>query len=336
MTTLTVRIVCPHCRAVLEGDASTESMSMRCAACEEVFDARAENGTTKNGSLNQSAPHETVMSEVLVGASLDQVFLPAVTHLREHVWVLLLTSLIVNLIWFAVIGFPLDALADSWSQLLRGDAAGDGRLLAVTLGGTVLLGLLIATVSAYTISVMIRLSLRIVRYDALERDTALLRRVGAALNVPFMRVLRLALLLIAVGMVGVFFWGIGLVAIVVLSLYVAPQTATLVGVVGVGIVSVGVFFLLQWLLWPVVFFIADGRTDLITGLSWGVRLAWRHRKLTLSLVTVYFVLATVGSMLFYVGQMVTTPLAMVPMAIGYRKMTGGGEFERDAGSDCDD
>lgn len=322
MSLTSLRAVCPHCQAVLECESPVEGMSLPCGACEETFDWPFRDGLPNDESFNTAAPHRSVMREVPAGTSLDSVFLSAIIRLQRHWGVLLAVSLAVNVMWFAAISFPANALAELWGQMTGGDG-GDGRLLVMMLGGTLLVGALIAPMSAYAVVALIRIALRIARFDLQERSASTLARLGTALKMPVMPVIRVTVLFIAIGMTGLFFLGIGLIAIVILSLFLEPRTATLAGVFGVGAALISFVFLLQWLLWPAIFLIADERTDLSSGLTWGVRLAWKHRKLALSLVTVYFVLATVGSLLFYVGQVVTTPLALQPMATGYLKMTGG-------------
>jgi hypothetical protein len=316
------RTVCPQCHAVLELQRPADTGTFLCGACDCEQSIASDESARFDSSLNIAAPHLTAMSKINVSASLDTVFLQSIALFREHFALLLATSLAVNVIWFALIGFPADALARLWQEVL-GSSAGDARLLAMTFGGTGLVGVLIAPVSAYGMIVIIRLSLQIARYGSTGPGLGFLRRVLASLSIPVRPVMRLSGLLLLLGMMLACLLGVCLVAIVVLSFLLDPNTATWVGTLAVGAIVIVTVFLLQWLLWPAVFLIADGRTDLLAGVSWSVRLAWRNRKLTLSLVTVYFILATVGSMFFYVGQVVTTPLAMLPLAIGYLRVTGG-------------
>ena len=317
-----LRTNCPHCHAVLELQPPSDPGMILCGACDHEQHITNDELARFDSTLNTAAPHHTAMSGISVSASLDTVFLQSITMFREHVAVMLATSLAVNLIWFAIIGFPADALVSLWKEVL-GSSAGDARLLAMTLGGTGLVSVLLAPVSAYGMIVMIRLSLQIARYGSPGNDVGILRRVLAALSIPIRPVLRLSGLFLLLGLLFTCLLGVCLVAVVVLSFLLDPKTATWVGTLAVGAIVIATVFLLQWLLWPAVFLIADCRADLASGVSWSVRLAWCNRKLTLSLVTVYFILATVGSMLFYVGQIVTTPLALLPMAMGYLRVTGG-------------
>ncbi|MCM2370903.1 hypothetical protein [Aporhodopirellula aestuarii] len=316
------RTACPQCLAVLDIDTTTSCSQATCGACEAIFDFNG-GSKHKDNTLNQAAPHLTAMRSVEVDSSLDSIFLTAIVRLRDHWPVLLLTSLTANLLWIALIGLPADALAGLWKQLTSGATNGDATTLAITVGGTGLVGLLLAPVSAYCMIVLVRLTLTLTRYHSSAQSVGLIKGVLNALAVAPWPVLRLGgLFLIAGSLIAVMF-GVGVIAIVVLSFLMDPKSAVWVGTLSIGTMAIGVVFLLQWLLWPAVFLIADGRADLMTSLSWGARLALRHRKLTLSLVTVYFILATAGSMLFYVGQIITTPLAMLPMAIGYLRITGG-------------
>ncbi|WP_044252661.1 hypothetical protein [Rhodopirellula sp. SWK7] len=314
------RTVCPQCYAVLEIGRPADSVAITCGACDAAFESTAADRTSQR-LLNQAAPHLSVMRSLDVDTSLDSLFVSAIVCLRKHWLLLLMTSIVVNLVWFATIGFPIDALVGGWRQLTSGTA--DSGAITATLGGTVLISILATPVSAYCMIVLVRLMLAITRHGESPQVRGVLANVMASLRVPFWSVLRLSALFLIVGISMGTLFGIGIIAIVGLSFTMDPQTAIWVGTLSVGAVLIAAVFVLQWLLWPAVFFISDGRADLMTSLSWGARLAMRHRKLTLSLVTVYFVLATAGSLLFYVGQIITTPLAMLPLAIGYLRMTGG-------------
>ncbi len=316
------RTVCPQCHAVLELQRPADTGTFLCGACDCEQSIASHESARFDSSLNIAAPHLTAMSKINVSASLDTVFLQSITLFREHIAMLLAASLAVNVIWFVIIGFPADALVRLWQEVLGG-STGDARLLAMTFGGTGLVGVLIAPVSAYGMIVIVRLALQIARYGSAGHGRGIMRRVLAALSIPVRPVLRMSGLFLLLGMMFACLLGVCLVAVVILSFLLDPNTATWVGTLAVGAIVIATVFLLQWLLWPAAFLIADGRTDITAGVSWSVRLAWRNRKLTLSLVTVYFILATVGSMFFYVGQIVTTPLAILPLAIGYLRMTGG-------------
>ncbi|SMP37865.1 hypothetical protein SAMN06265222_10135 [Neorhodopirellula lusitana] len=245
--------------------------------------------------------------------------------LKSHLFSLLGVSLIVNLIWFAVIGWPARILYQQWQTL--GDIGKGDELVAVgVLGATLAVGILSAPLSAYAMAVMIRLALRISRYG--QRSPLGLRSAMGELWVPLAVTMRLTVLFILMGFTLFAVLMVGLFVVIALSLAMDPKQAVLLGTFGLGSILIAIVFLFQWLMWPVTFLIADERGNFAAAFSGGISLARQHRRLSLSLVTVYFVLATVGSLLLYVGQIVTTPVAMMALAIGYLQMTGGQRFLR--------
>ncbi|EMI55371.1 hypothetical protein [Rhodopirellula sallentina] len=324
MTTARVRTICPHCKAVLEIDRRSSSSVAICGACDAdvEFDRSSRNTPA---TINHSSPGDSALRSFPIVPALDGILVKAIVFLREHWLVLLLTSVAANLIWFVLIGWPINMLREGWSQLGRED--GGSLSLGTLLSGSAITGFLLVPVSAYTLVVLVRLSLEITRYGATLQTENKLSQIVNALRVPFSIIMRMTGLLLMVATLFAFTSFIGLIATVCLSFAMDQQTAVWVGTLFVGALLVGIIFLLQWLLWPTVFFISDGRADLITATQWGAGLSMRHRKLTVSLVTIYFVLATAGSMLFYVGQILTTPIATLPLAIGYLRMTGG-EYDR--------
>lgn len=308
---LVSRFGCPYCDALLETHASlTPETRLNCGACDRTF-----SSTDKTTSPFQPEP----LPGFGRGVTLDRVLLPAIGLLKSHALALLIVSLWVNVVWFVVVGVPADLLIDQWRSMFANESNELVSFVGVVTG-TFAVGLLIASMSAYAMIVMVRLSLRISRYGARRRIT-----LGEALShwkVPLRAVWDVGVLFITMGVMLAATVVIGLVGTLSLSLMTDPRSATLIGTFGMGTMLIGFVFAMQWLLWPVLFLIADERANLTTAVRWGVRLARNHRKLSISLVTVYFLLTTLGSLLFYVGQVVTTPIAIVPLAIGYLKMTG--------------
>lgn len=316
-----VRVVCRECGALLEALATERSSNERfkCGACECEFAAESSSSLVEPTLLPGFAPP----SGIAKGVTLDQVLLPAISLLKSHWLPLLCMSFIVNAFWVAVIGWPAKFLWSQWSTLL-GDESADLVSLGSVFAATCAVGILAAPVSSYTMMAMARLSLRIARYGNHDRVTV--RSSIADLRVPFMAVMRVSVILVGLGVIlGSVLVG-GLLMTIALSLALDPQSATLIGTLGMGTALIGFVFLMQWLIWPSIFLISDERATLMTALTWGTRLAREYRSLSLSLVTVYFLMATLGSLLFYVGQIATTPVAMLPMAIGYLRMTGGQNF----------
>lgn len=311
------RLGCPHCGALLETlTPLTPNSQCNCGACTRLF-----LSTEADVPPLQPAPFSPDVSQGFGrGVTVDRVLMPAIGLLKSHVSALLITSLFVNSLWFAVVGLPADLLIGQWRSALAGQSTELGSFVVIILA-TFGLVLLMVPMSAYAMVVMVRLSLQICRYGMSRPLT-----IGAALShwhVPFRVLGQVSALFIAVGGMLAAIVLSGIVVIVGLSLIVDPQSATLIGTLGMGTILIGGVFAMQWLLWPGLFLIADERANLLTAVCWGVRVAREHRKLTLSLVTVYFLLATLGKLIFYVGEVVTAPMAIVPMALGYLRMTGG-------------
>ncbi|MEM9365618.1 MAG: hypothetical protein AAGD07_06440 [Planctomycetota bacterium] len=228
---------------------------------------------------------------------------------------MLTTSLVTWLIWVVVMGVC------SWAvraQLQRP---------SISLGQAILGGLfafaavLIAiTVTALTQAMMIRAALLVARHSSRISFRHVLH---ACCQVRFQEVLRLSLLYgIALSFLSVALVGV-LVFMVMASLMLPSETATYAGVFLGGMVMLVVAVVLQWWLWVPAFLIADSRTDLPRGIAAGLRITRTHRRLTLMLMIVYFAIATVGSLAAYVGQVFAIPLAIMPLAVGYLRLTGG-------------
>ncbi|WP_146582994.1 hypothetical protein [Neorhodopirellula pilleata] len=311
------RLGCPHCDALLETLAPlTSNAQVECGACDRSF--------LSNEAIIPAFSPAPFSRDLPAGfgrgGKLDQVLLSAIEMLRSHVWALLVTSLFVNAVWFAVVGWPSNFLIGQWRFMLAGESTDLGSFAAL-MTATFAVGMMIAPMSAYAWIVMARLSLHICRYGT-PRPVS----VAAAVShwkVPFRSVWQISVLFVALGVMFATIVVGGLVVTIALSLWTDPQSATLIGTLGMGTILIGGLFSMQWLLWPSLFLIADDRANLTTAVRWSVRLAREHRKLSLSLVTVYFLLATLGKLFFYVGEVVTIPIAIIPMAIGYLKMTGG-------------
>ena len=228
---------------------------------------------------------------------------------------MLTVSLVTWSIWVAVIG------GCSWvvrAQFQRPSIS----LGQAVLGGLIAFGAVLAgiAVTALTQAMMIRSSLLVSRHSDRVSFRHVLRSCG---QVRFQEVLRLSLLYgIALSFLSVALVGV-LVFMVVAGLLLPTETATYAGVLVGGMVMLIVAMLLQWWLWVPAFLIADSRTDLPRSIAAGLRITRTHRRLTLMLIIVYFAIATVGSLAAYVGQVIAIPLAIMPLAVGYIRLTGG-------------
>ncbi|TWT81060.1 hypothetical protein CA13_25070 [Planctomycetes bacterium CA13] len=94
---------------------------------------------------------------------------------------------------------------------------------------------------------------------------------------------------------------------------------------GVGILGVGVMvilsFLAQWLLWPWVFVVSDGKGTALGSINAAVQISLNNKLTSVIVVVISVVLSMVGSSLCYVGQLVTTPFTLLIFAVGYLVLT---------------
>jgi len=97
-------------------------------------------------------------------------------------------------------------------------------------------------------------------------------------------------------------------------------------------IVVGVTFLLmgglsiaalvaQWLLWPWVFVVSDDKGSTIESIRIAYQISINNKLTSLLIVVISFLLSTLGSMMCYVGHVVTTPVTILLFAVGYLMLT---------------
>ncbi|MCC9656856.1 hypothetical protein [Rhodopirellula halodulae] len=327
-TSRLVRITCPECSALLElawnpaanPSAETGTSETECTACHRTIDLnridRGELADTHSFAVRQEAAERLRLEP----PSVERVLVQAMRLLRFNWKVLLIVSCFTTFVWFALVVWPCQQLSQLWSL-----AQQDPTQLLVFIAAGLMVSLVTAITTAYTTSVMARTTLAVSRYG---KHTSKPNPSGielGRLTVPFGVLGNMTCFMGIVGFLAGILLVLGVLAMVVcmLVLPMPRETATLVGTFVVGCVYFVLIFSLQWFLWPAVFLIADRRASVLDALSQGVGLAWRFRSISLKVVTFYFLLSTVGALLFYVGQAITTPLASLPLAVAYLRMTGG-------------
>ncbi|EMI20740.1 putative membrane protein [Rhodopirellula maiorica SM1] len=87
------------------------------------------------------------------------------------------------------------------------------------------------------------------------------------------------------------------------------------------IVAVVLMLVAQWLLWPWIFVVSDGKTSALGSLRVGYNITINNKVTSLLVVIVATVLSMAGSAACYVGHLLTMPLTMLMFAVGYLLLT---------------
>ncbi|WP_047812257.1 hypothetical protein [Rhodopirellula islandica] len=330
-----LRVTCPHCMALIEfplvsrGEESGGGLpsSGVCAACSQPIDLSTfrENSPADPHSFANRQRAVTLLQPA--ESSVESVLFDAFQLFRSNWNVLLGVSCLTTLIWFVLVAWPCQQLSELWT-LAQQDTA---QLLTFLLASGMVAGVGILT-TAYTTSVMARMTLAVSRYGRGSHQPSIRFAPDSnetpsrgRLSVPASVLFHMTLFMLFVAVVMAMLLVLGVIAMIafMLVLPLPRETATLVGTFSVGCVYFVLIFALQWLLWPSVFLIADRRAPFGESLRESFALSWVHRKVSLKVVTFYFLLSTVGALLFYVGQAITAPIASLPLAMAYLRMTGG-------------
>ncbi|MFG0268207.1 MAG: hypothetical protein ACF8AM_24075 [Rhodopirellula sp. JB055] len=328
------RVTCPNCVALIEfpivprSDSIDEvPMSGVCTACSHAIDFSQFEGKPPADPHSFANRQRAVALLNPTEASIESVLFDAFQLFRSNWKVLLGVSCLTTLIWFLLVVWPCQKLSGLWS-LAQQDAA---QLLTFLLASILVAGIANLT-TPYTTSVIARMTLAVSRYGRCHNRETIQYAPGAnetpsrgSLSVPVSVLFHMSLFMLFVAVVMAMLLVLGVIAMIAFML-VLPfprETATLVGTFSVGCVYFVLIFTLQWLLWPTVFLIADRRASFTESLRESFSLSWVHRRVSLKVVTFYFLLSTIGALLFYVGQALTAPIASLPLAVAYLRMTGG-------------
>ena len=308
-----VRRHCPTCQAVIEflvsqpatSDPNELPITGFCGAC----GGEVPVASVVTASL---APISFQDAYRPPGIRVERAVLRTTSLFRKHWLPILVLSTILHLLWYLATGVP------SWLSTSFDWPATPSQFFVG--GAAVGLGLfMILSVTSIFILGMTEGVLRVARYgdnqafatwDLVPRNLNG-RSIGAMAGLVV-----LFLSGIAVAM------GLSLAAMVIAMIILPPEQASAWGVIVASTIVLLTAFLLEWLLWPTAFLIADERSGLIRGLQRSVGLSWRHLRSSLQLIVIYTIITTIGSLLFPVLPIVATPLALLPLADGYIQMTG--------------
>jgi hypothetical protein len=111
---------------------------------------------------------------------------------------------------------------------------------------------------------------------------------------------------------------LGLFSVVISSIDQGIGGITMI--LGVIAIFMGVI-LLQFLIWPIPYVLADSKISVMSAFSTSAKIALHNKATSILLIILSFVLSTVGSSLCYVGQIVTFPLTLLMFAVAYLMLT---------------
>ncbi|WP_442509444.1 hypothetical protein SH528x_001015 [Novipirellula sp. SH528] len=222
---------------------------------------------------------------------------------------LILAALILLVATGMIFGVPFLLLSVIGSMIDNGALPNGGPVLAIA---ALLFFPFIAFLSCYTTVGFARVSLAVAR-----NQPSPLSQLMPPLVIVFRFAVGLVALLFGLAL-------ISLVVVVIIALVGSIQggEAIAAGLAILAMIMATVFvFAAQWLLWPWIFVVSDGKTSALASLRVGYNITMSNKVTSLLVVIISTVLSMAGSAACYVGQFVTTPLTMLMFAVGYLLLT---------------
>tara|TARA_R110002073_G_scaffold6599_1_gene38782 strand:+ start:2812 stop:3645 length:834 start_codon:yes stop_codon:yes gene_type:complete len=222
---------------------------------------------------------------------------------------LILAALILLVATGVIFGVPFLLMSIIGSMIDNGAIPNGGPILAIA---ALLFFPFIAFLSCYTTVGFARVSLAVAR-----NQPSPLSQLLPPLVIVFRFAVGLVALLFALALVS-------LVVLVVIGLVGSIEGGEVIaaGLAILAMIVATVFvFAAQWLLWPWIFVVSDGKTSALGSLRVGYHITMSNKVTSLLAVIIATVLSMAGSAACYVGQFVTTPLTMLMFAVGYLLLT---------------
>lgn len=326
----TIQQSCPSCQRLLELPADAAGRKAQCPACQTQFVI----------SAPAAAPAGNPYAEPIGGARIDEAPTPfrggnpyqpaaAVSHVGDTVSVGAFrigqrsveeifgaTWAIFKVRWGPLVGaFGIVFVVSIGLMML---SAGIGMVAQQTLDKTTsslvsgLMNVVTTPISVFLYLGLVRNALAVAR-----DDLSPMRQLMPPMLLFFRFLGGGALLTLAIGGVIAVIGGIG------------AALAMLGGQEAVGIGLIGVFVLvllpgmmvLYWMLWSWPMVIADGRTNWLDSFRVAQKITMQNKLTSLLLIILTAMLGIVGLLACYVGQLFTTPLTTLMMAVAYLMIT---------------
>ena len=305
----TVQQSCPQCSSVLELPAESTGRLAKCPACQATFrigetsqDSEKAAGPT---SVQPDSKDATGTADSSHSQADDPHRMPIVKKTIEQVLPIGWSIFLVN--WkpsvascaIAAVAFGVLVVLPVWFfSSLAGTLAVLGMMIMVPIT---------LAVVAYLLVGMCRVHLAIARHEPTP-----LKQLTPPLPV-FLRFLPGYGLLIALGACVT---GIALAVVFAMAYSGNMQGANMVGVLLVFVTTI-LATIAQWYLWSWLMVASDGKTTPMGSLAVSVEVTNQNKLMSFFLVIIAVVLSLAGSLLCYVGHVVTTPLTLVLFAVGY-------------------
>ncbi|TWU63332.1 hypothetical protein V7x_50720 [Crateriforma conspicua] len=340
----TIQQLCPGCGRQLQLPAEAVGKTARCPACEATFQvtgdaadvqpdpwaagtAPVSPGSAPSGSVGSSpgagpspanpyqpsastSPAVTIGPYQVVDVSFEQIFQTSWAIFQQR-WVnLLLTTLVVMGVGIAMVA--LFFLLFGGVGMFFGAAGADGMsVLAIVLGAVIFIPAMML-LSGYIWTGWGRAIIAI----AQDHPNPLSEMMPPMSLV--MRVILSSLLIGAIVLGTVMFFGI---FIGLLGAAAGPDAAaTLGGIVGV-IFQLAAQFVFQFFMWPWLYSICCGKSTAMGAIADSFRIAMHNKLTSLLIVVVSIGLSLVGTLMCYVGLLVTTPASMLLTAVAFLMMS---------------
>lgn len=284
---------CPDCSRSLELPAEARGRLAKCPACEATFRADLVEATDQ-GTLASGRPQ-------IIQLSIEDILSPTLAIFRVHWKPSVISCLIIAAASVVLIGIPAWVL---WTL-----SSGGQRWVAVI--GVMLMVPYSLLLGAYALVGLSRVHLAIARGepDVLEQLKPSTDRVLRFLPSYLLMFLAIALV-----------FGIGISLVLVTAVSGQPHLSKLVGIV-VAFAIMVVVTVLQWYFWAWMMAASDGKCTVLGSLKVAASITMRNRLCSFFIVIIAVVLSLVGSLMCYVGHIVTSPLTLLLFAVGYLLIT---------------
>ncbi|WP_345686420.1 hypothetical protein [Novipirellula caenicola] len=245
----------------------------------------------------------------IVQRPIEDIFSPTLAIFGARWSPLILATLILAVAIGLIVGVPFLLLSIVGGMIDNGALPNAGPILAI---GMFLFFPLMAFLSCYTTVGFARVALAVARNqpsplsELMPPMRIVFRFAGGLIALLFSMAALSVVVMVVIGLVGSFEGG----QVIAFGLAIL---AMIVGTV--------VMIAAQWLLWPWIFVVSDGRTSALGSIRVGYHITMSNKITSLLMVIVATVLSMAGSAACYVGQFVTAPLTMLLFAVGYLLLT---------------
>ncbi len=293
----TLRQTCPECSSSLELPAEAWGRLAKCPACDATFRIGASEDVEAKNSETCNSAHSLQLNEIAIEDVLAATWGIFRARWKQSV----LPCLIAFFAAVLLVGIPIWVISS---------IATSGQTLLAAIGAIFLFPYA-ALLGAFGLLGLCRVHLAIVQG---EGDPLKNWKPPNDLMVRFLPGYFLVVLIVIILL------GIGVGVVIVSASAAQPQLTKLVGVV-TSFAFLVITTTIQWYFWAWMMVASDGKCTALGSLKIASSISQRNKLTSFFVVLIAVVLFLVGSLACYVGHLVTLPLTLILLAVGYLMAT---------------